>query len=127
MTQKESVTKVNSPDQYYWIGKSIPKPDSMEKALGDTQYAGDMHMPGMLHARILWSGVPHAIIRGIDTSIAKKVPGVRSVLTAADIPGINRFGLAVSISVYWPTTRCALLSTPLHLWQLRRKRPPKRE
>ena len=63
--------------------------------MGDTQYAGDMHMPGMLHARILWAGVPHAIIRGIDTSIAKKVPGVRSVLTAADIPGINRFGLAV--------------------------------
>ncbi|MFQ5858627.1 MAG: xanthine dehydrogenase family protein molybdopterin-binding subunit [Anaerolineae bacterium] len=95
MIQKEQTTTMDSPGWYTWIGKNVPKPDSMEKALGDTQYAGDMHMPGMLHARILWAGVPHAIIRGIDTSSAKKVPGVRSVLTAADIPGINRYGLAV--------------------------------
>ncbi|MEE9199519.1 MAG: molybdopterin cofactor-binding domain-containing protein [Dehalococcoidia bacterium] len=67
----------------------------MEMALGTTQYAGDMQMHGMLHARILWAGVPHAIIRAIDTTEARKVPGVRAVLTAADIPGINRYGLAV--------------------------------
>ncbi len=78
-----------------WIGSSVPKIDSLEKALGATKYAGDMQMPGMLHARILWAGVPHAIIRGIDTSKAKDMPGVRAVLTAADVPGVNRYGLAV--------------------------------
>jgi len=67
----------------------------MEKVLGATQYVGDMQMPGMLHGRILWAGVPHAIVRGIDTSAAKKVPGVQAVLTASDIPGINRYGLAL--------------------------------
>ena len=81
-------------EQFRWIGKNVPKPDSMEKSLGATQYAGDMHMPGMLVGRIKWSGVPHAIIRDIETSEAKKVPGVRAVLTARDIPGLNRYGLA---------------------------------
>ncbi|MFQ5932239.1 MAG: xanthine dehydrogenase family protein molybdopterin-binding subunit, partial [Nitrospiraceae bacterium] len=90
MHQKERTTTMESPHQYHWIGKNVAKPDSMEKALGATQYAGDMQMPGMLHARILWAGIPHAIIRNIDTSAAKKVPGVRAVLTAVDIPGINR-------------------------------------
>ncbi len=91
--QDKTITKAR-PGQYRWIGKSVPKIDSKEKALGDTQYVGDMQVPGMLHARILWAGVPHAIIRGIDTSEAKKASGVRAVLTAADIPGINRYGLA---------------------------------
>jgi CO/xanthine dehydrogenase Mo-binding subunit len=95
VVQKERTTAVGSPNRYTWIGKNVPKPDSMEKALGATQYAGDMQMLGMLHARILWSGVPHAVIRRIDTTAAKKVEGVRSVLTAADIPGVNRYGLAV--------------------------------
>jgi len=79
----------------HWVGKSVPRVDSMEKALGVTQYAGDMQMPGMLHARVLWSGVPSAAIRGIDTSEARRAPGVRTVLTAADVPGINRYGLVV--------------------------------
>lgn len=95
MKQEERAISPEMPDQFDWIGKNVTKPDSMEKALGATQYAGDMEMAGMLHGRILWAGIPHAIIRAIDTSLAKKVPGVRAVLTAADIPGINRYGLAV--------------------------------
>ena len=95
MKQEERAISPEMPNQFDWIGKNVTKPDSMEKALGATQYAGDMEMAGMLHGRILWAGIPHAIIRSIDTSLAKKVPGVRAVLTAADIPGINRYGLAV--------------------------------
>ena len=79
----------------HWIGTSVPKIDSLEKALGATQYVGDMQVPGMLHARILWSGIPHALIRGIDTAEAKNMPGVQAVLTAADVPGTNRYGLSM--------------------------------
>lgn len=96
LIQQEQVIEVPHTDaRYDWIGKSVPRIDSLEKALGTTQYVGDMQMPGMLHARIRWSGVPHAIIRRIDTSEAIKMPGVRAVLTANDVPGTNRFGLAV--------------------------------
>ena len=41
-----------------WVGSSVPKIDSLEKAVGATKYVGDMQMPGMLHARILWARVP---------------------------------------------------------------------
>ncbi len=95
MAQPEQVTSAAQSGPYDWIGTSVPKVDALDKALGVTQYVGDMQMPGMLHARIRWSGVPHAVIRGIDTSDAEKVPGVRAVLTAGDIPGVNRYGLAV--------------------------------
>ena len=95
MPQPEQVTSAAQSGPYDWIGSSVPKVDALDKALGITQYVGDMQMPGMLHARIRWSGVPHAVIRGIDTSDAEKVPGVRAVLTAGDIPVVNRYGLAV--------------------------------
>ena len=95
MAQPEQVTSAAQSGPYDWIGTSVPKVDALDKALGITQYVGDMQMPGMLHARIRWSGVPHAVIRGIDTSDAEKVPSVRAVLTAGDIPGVNRYGLAV--------------------------------
>ena len=80
---------------YHWIGRNVTKPDALEKALGATEYVGDMVMPGMLHAKILWGGTPHAVIRNIDTADAARVPGVAAVLTAADVPGTNRYGLAV--------------------------------
>ena len=95
MAQPEHVTHVAQRGPYDWIGSSVPKVDALDKALGITQYVGDMQMTGMLHARICWSGVPHAVIHGIDTSDAEKVPGVWAVLTASDIPGVTRYGLAV--------------------------------
>lgn len=96
MIQENPGATTASPSrQYHWVGKSVVKIDAMEKALGATQYAGDLQVPGMLHGRILRAGVPHGILRDIDTSEAKRTPGVRAVLTAADIPGLNRFGLAV--------------------------------
>ena len=80
---------------YHWIGKNVTKPDALEKALGATEYVGDMVLPGMLHAKIRWAGTAHAVIRSIDTRDAARVPGVAAVLTAADVPGTNRYGLAV--------------------------------
>ena len=95
-----------------WIGKSVPKIDSLEKAVGSTKYVGDIQMAGMLHARILWAGVPHAVIRGIDTSKAKNMPGIQAVLTAADLPGVNRLRSDRVLSLnqlageYGPAQRC---------------------
>jgi CO/xanthine dehydrogenase Mo-binding subunit len=76
------------------IGLSPPRLDAWEKVEGKTVYTGDLTMAGMLHAKILWSVHPHALIRSIDTSAALAMPGVHAVLTAEDIPGSNRFGLA---------------------------------
>ena len=77
------------------IGTSPPRLDAWEKVTGKVLYAGDMTMPGMLHARILWSAHAHAHIRSIDTSAARALPGVHAVLTHEDVPGPNRYGVAV--------------------------------
>ncbi len=71
------------------VGKSIPKLDAVDKATGRVQYIQDLKRPGMLYGKILYSKYPHAKIARIDTSRAKKLPGVRVVLTGDDIPAIR--------------------------------------
>ncbi len=67
------------------IGQRIPKLDAPEKATGLARYLEDIKLPRMLYGKILFADRPHARIVDIDTSAAKKIRGVRAVLTAADI------------------------------------------
>jgi CO/xanthine dehydrogenase Mo-binding subunit len=66
------------------VGRSVPRVDAAEKLRGEAQYVGDMVVPGMLHGKVLRSTLPHARIRGIDTSAAQAMPGVVAILTGAD-------------------------------------------
>lgn len=74
------------------VGKRIPKQDALDKVTGRARYIQDMKIPGMLYAKILYSKYPHARIVQIDTSKARKLPGVRAILTGDKIPQI-RFGI----------------------------------
>jgi CO/xanthine dehydrogenase Mo-binding subunit len=65
--------------------------DGTLKVTGAAPYASDYNLPGTLLAKFLTSPLPHALIRSIDTTRAKAVPGVHAVLTGADI-GPRRFG-----------------------------------
>jgi len=73
------------------VGKRVPKLDAADKVTGRAVYIQDLKVPGMLYGKILRSKYPHAKIVHIDTSKAKKLLGVRSVITAEDVPKI-RFG-----------------------------------
>jgi CO/xanthine dehydrogenase Mo-binding subunit len=73
------------------VGKRIPKRDAIDKVTGRASYIQDLKVPGMLYGRILRSKYPHARIVRIDTSLAKKLLGVRAVITAEDVPQI-RYG-----------------------------------
>ena len=72
-------------DEFRWIGKNLTKPDALEKALGATEYVGDMLLPGMLHGKILWAGTAHAVIRNIDTTEASRVPGSLTSMFSSSI------------------------------------------
>src|SRR5262245_48121300 len=72
------------------VGLSIPRPDGPEKVTGRVQYVADIKPKGLLHAKLLRSPHAHARIVSIDTSKARALPGVRVVLTAADIPELKR-------------------------------------
>jgi xanthine dehydrogenase molybdenum-binding subunit len=71
------------------IGKRLRKKDGREKVTGRAIYGQDLVLPRMLCGKILYSQYPHAKIHSVDTSKAKRVPGVRVILTGDDIPDIR--------------------------------------
>src|SRR4051794_21761744 len=61
------------------------------KVSGRARYTADIRLPGTLSAKFLKSPHAHALIRSVDTSAAKRLPGVHAVLTGEDI-GPRRAG-----------------------------------
>jgi CO/xanthine dehydrogenase Mo-binding subunit len=76
------------------IGEVLPRVDAHAKVTGEAKYPGDLAMDGMLHAKILFAGRPHARILKLDTAEAASMPGVTAILTAADVP-VNERGLQI--------------------------------
>ncbi|HUN50921.1 MAG TPA: molybdopterin cofactor-binding domain-containing protein, partial [Candidatus Sulfotelmatobacter sp.] len=98
---------------FRYIGrKRRPKEDRRFLA-GAGRYVADIALPGMLHVALVASPYPRATIASIDASPALKLPGVKAVLTGAqlaaateplysglDIPRVRRFPLAVGMARY---------------------------
>jgi CO/xanthine dehydrogenase Mo-binding subunit/aerobic-type carbon monoxide dehydrogenase small subunit (CoxS/CutS family) len=79
-----------------FIGKNVRRIDTPSKVSGRLKYAGDMTMPGMLHVQVLRSPHAHARIVSIDTSAAEAMEGIAGVITSADVPGEDGFGVFVN-------------------------------
>jgi CO/xanthine dehydrogenase Mo-binding subunit len=69
------------------VGTAIPRAEGASKARGQTVYAADVKLPELLWCKILRSPHPHARIRRVDISKALTIPGVKAVLTGADVKG----------------------------------------
>jgi CO/xanthine dehydrogenase Mo-binding subunit/aerobic-type carbon monoxide dehydrogenase small subunit (CoxS/CutS family) len=78
-----------------FIGANVRRIDAPSKVSGALKYAGDMTIPHMLHMQVLRSPHPHATIEEIDTSEAQAMAGVEGVITCADVPGEDGFGVFV--------------------------------
>src|SRR5256885_15928057 len=74
------------------IGTSVRRPDVPGKVTGHARYAGDIALPGMLHAKIKRSAIAHAHIRRIDVNRAAALPGVKAVLTHENVPRVLHYG-----------------------------------
>ena len=68
------------------VGTRPLRPDGVPKVTGLARYGADYSLPGMLWGKILRSPHAHARIRSIDTSRAQALPGVKVVMTSADLP-----------------------------------------
>src|SRR4051812_27873847 len=73
-------------DRFDVIGKARRRVDGRSKVTGSVRYADDLSMPRMLHAKLLRSPHPHAVIEKIDIESASRHPGVHLVLTGQDFP-----------------------------------------
>src|SRR5215469_10207724 len=73
------------------IGKPIAMIDAACKTTGAGKYTDDLSLPGTLVGKILHSPYPHAVIRRIDTTRARALDGVVTVVTGEDAP--NQYGI----------------------------------
>lgn len=68
-------------ENFKYVGHPYDRVDGIKKVTGQALYANDLSLPRMLHAQVKRSPYPHAKIVSIDTSKAKALPGVRTVIT----------------------------------------------
>ncbi|MFN8620787.1 MAG: xanthine dehydrogenase family protein molybdopterin-binding subunit [Chloroflexota bacterium] len=91
---------------------SFVRQDGRDKVTGSARYSADVTLTGMLHGAFRFAGVSHAIIKRIDTSKAKALPGVVAVITAADVPA-HRYGGFVQDRTLFATDRVRWEGEPI--------------
>ena len=93
LSQVERQVPVNEPPpmpanaDLTYIGKPTQRYDGAAKVSGGGKYTADVHLPGMLYARIVAATVPHARVLSVDTSAAEKAPGVKAVHVIQHVMG----------------------------------------
>ena len=93
-------------------GQRLPRLDGIGKVTGKHVYAADFTLPGMLFGKVLRSHRAHALIRKLDVSRAAAIPGVRGIITSADIPAV-RFGQAVRDTSVFALDRVLFAGHPI--------------
>jgi aerobic carbon-monoxide dehydrogenase large subunit len=71
--------------QKYGVGQPVRRKEDDTLVRGKGKYTDDFNLPGQAYAWIVRSSHAHGIIRGIDTSVAKAMPGVLGVWTGTDL------------------------------------------
>ncbi|PPQ31064.1 xanthine dehydrogenase family protein molybdopterin-binding subunit [Rhodopila globiformis] len=69
----------------YAVGQPVPRKEDPTLLRGQGRYTDDLNLPGQAHAVMVRSTIAHGIIRAIDTTAAKALPGVLAVLTGQDL------------------------------------------
>ncbi len=82
MTTQEYTSKA----PFKVLGTRPIRHDGLDKVTGQAKYGADINIAGLLHGKILRSPHAHALIKSIDTSHAMALPGVKAVITSADLP-----------------------------------------
>ena len=72
------------------IGTRLAKVDAPERVTGKATFGADLNLPGMLWAKIVRSPYPHARIKKIDTRKALALPGVKAVISAQNLPPLEK-------------------------------------
>jgi CO/xanthine dehydrogenase Mo-binding subunit len=80
------------------VGVVRPRADALGHVTARSQYYDDRRIAGLLHMRLVRSPHHHARIRTIDTAAAERVPGVRRIIRAQDVPN-NVYTLLALINI----------------------------
>ncbi len=73
------------------VGQDVPRIDARAKAMGETKFAGDLIVPGMVYGKLIRSPYAAARITRIDARAAQALPGVITVMTGDDVLDIDPY------------------------------------
>lgn len=93
------------------IGSGIPRQDVLEKVTGAARYGSDLKLPGMLYGKTLRSKIAHGDIISINTEKAKKLPGVKAVVTGKDF--FATYGPQIKDQPFLAYPRVRYMSEPI--------------
>jgi len=82
----QALSELDRPNSY--IGKTVPRPNLDRLMQGRGLYVSDLDLPRMAHVVFVRSPHAHAKIVAIDTSAAKKMPGVVAVVTGEELAAV---------------------------------------
>ena len=102
-------------DEYLVVGKTVTRTDALDKVLGKSRYTGDYIPHGTNVLKVFRSTVPHARIRGIDTSKALELNGVEAVYTGSDVTGNNQIGYALPDQPFLNNVKVHFIGDPIGL------------
>src|SRR6516164_5581145 len=71
----------------FGIGQPVPRSEDPMLVRGEGCYTDDVKLAGEAYAVMVRSRVPHGIVKSIETSAARKMPGVLGIYTGADLAG----------------------------------------
>ena len=83
---RDGANIVLSTQDYRVVGTRPTRHDALDKVTGRAAFGADIHLPGMLHGRVLRSPHAHARISSVNLNNARALPGVKAVVTSADLP-----------------------------------------
>src|SRR5437764_14961070 len=71
----------------FGIGQPVLRSEDPKLLRGEGRFTDDVSVPGQAHAVMVRSRHAHGIIRAIDTTAARAMPGVIGVFTGTDLLG----------------------------------------
>lgn len=89
--EPKGAVELKKPSEFKIIGKSVTRRDGEEKVTGKAKYTGDIHIPGMMYAKILRPPAHGAKLLDVDISEAKKMSGVQVVRDGDFIAVLHKY------------------------------------
>ena len=97
-----------------WVGRSVPHEGSHAGVTGTIRYLDDLpRFRNELAVELATCSHAHARITFLDVTEAAIIAGIAAVLTAADVPGDNRFGALVHDEELLASRECRYFSQPI--------------
>ena len=89
--------EVHHDQMKYAIGQSVPRTEDPKLLKGEGKYTDDLNLPDQVYAAIVRSPVAHGIIKDINVSDAKEMPGVLLIVTGYDLENYGNLPCGMQI------------------------------